>query len=98
MRAIRGRPEYKGLVTPATELPRVQRDETIAAAPPPQSAERAGSGRWSQRDLGHSPAETAPGVGLAVSMETEKQGNNTAEPPGLQSRPRAGREQSCGAA
>lgn len=76
----------------------MQRDETIAAAPPPRRAERARSGRWSQRDLGHSPAETAPGVGLAVSMETEKQGNNTAEPPGLQSRPRAGREQSCGAA
>ena len=41
---------------------------------PPRIGEKAGSGRWSQCDLGHSRAETAPKVGLAVSMETKKQG------------------------
>lgn len=54
-----------------------------------------GSGRWSQCDLGHSRAGTAPKVGLTVSMETKEARDNTAEPPRLQSRPRAGREQSC---
>lgn len=41
---------------------------------PCADADGAGSGGWSQHDLGHSSAETALGVGLAVSMETEKQG------------------------